>query len=117
MVTHATSAETHGCTHITKQPAHRRSLLTSTSPSRAFLTWLAADRVNGARKARFNLSFTDPFTLRPILSHTELITCARHADEVGRGQNTRLGWSDPAFVQMLVAKRPQGSLQPITLSA
>jgi hypothetical protein len=36
----------------------------------------------------------------------------RKNNHFGRGQNTVLGWSDPTFGQMLVAKRPQGSLQP-----
>ncbi|MGB2668084.1 MAG: hypothetical protein WAK48_29095 [Candidatus Acidiferrum sp.] len=36
-------------------------------------------------------------------------------NRIGRGENSGMGWSDPAFGQVLVAKRPQRSLQPITL--
>lgn len=38
--------------------------------------------------------------------------CAWRDDQFGRGQNTVLGWSDPTFCHLCVAKRPQGSLQP-----
>src|SRR5580704_8648843 len=32
----------------------------------------------------------------------------RKSDHFGRGQNTVLGWSDPTFSQMLVAKKTTG---------
>jgi hypothetical protein len=35
---------------------------------------------------------------------------ARHS--VGRGQNTRMGWSDPTLAHGSVAKEIRGSLQP-----
>src|SRR5260370_1366776 len=96
-VTGTSSPETHGCSHIKKEAQGRKSLLTSSSPSKTFHTWLTATRVNRVRKARFTLPFTDPFTLRATLSLTEHIGCARHDDEFGRGQNTELGGSDPTF--------------------
>ncbi len=34
--------------------------------------------------------------------------CARHDDQFGRGQNTRLGWSDPTFVHVSVPKVIRG---------
>jgi hypothetical protein len=40
-------------------------------------------------------------------------SCAWRDDHFGRGQNTRMGWSDPTFRHLSVAKRPLGSLQPI----
>jgi hypothetical protein len=94
-VTRTSSPETHGCSHINKQTDCGGSLPTSSNPSKTFYRWLTAAKVNGARKAKFTLSFTDPFILKAILSHTEHTGCARHEDEFGRGQNTGLGWSDP----------------------
>jgi hypothetical protein len=38
--------------------------------------------------------------------------CAWRDDQVGRGQNTVLGWSDPTFAHDSVAKVMPGSLQP-----
>jgi hypothetical protein len=38
--------------------------------------------------------------------------CAWRDDQFGRGQNTGLGWSDPTFAHVSVAKVNHGSLQP-----
>jgi hypothetical protein len=38
--------------------------------------------------------------------------CARQNAEVGRGQDTLLGWSDPTFAHGSVPKVSRGSLQP-----
>ena len=111
-VTRTPSAQTHSCAHINKQAESRRSLMTSSSPSRAFHTCSTAARVNGARKARFTVSFTDPFTLKATLSQRKHIDCAQHEDGFGRGQNTGLGWSDPTFGQILAAKRHRGRSSP-----
>jgi hypothetical protein len=116
-VTRTPSAQTHSCARTNKCAEGKRSLLTSSSPSEAFHTCSTAARVNGARSARFTLSFTDPFTLKPSISQREQIDCAEHEDGFGRGQNTGLRWSDPTFGQVHVAKRPPGSLQPSTLVA
>ena len=70
-------------------------------------------RVNGARTTRFTHRFTESFTLKAVRSRTDYRACASRDDGFGRGQNTGVGWSDPTFGQLLVAKRPQGSLQPI----
>lgn len=75
---------------------------------------LAADRVNGARRALFTLSFTGPFTLKEILSHTEHKRCAGHEDESGRGQNTGLGWSDPTLDGLQPPKPLWGRSRPVT---
>jgi len=32
--------------------------------------------------------------------------------DFGQGQNNGVGWSGPTFRHLLVAKKPQGSLQP-----
>jgi hypothetical protein len=105
-VARTSSAETHGCSHINKQAACMKSPVALKSPSRALHSGLTADRVNGVRKSRFTVSFTDPFTSKTILSLTEHTSCAKQNDGFGRGQNTGLGWSDPTFGQMLMAKRP-----------
>ncbi|HEY2545395.1 MAG TPA: hypothetical protein VGI46_04970 [Candidatus Acidoferrum sp.] len=70
--------------------------------------------VNGARTTRFIHPFTDLFTLKAARSGTDYRACASRDSGFGRVQNTGVGWSDPTFGQLLVAKRPQGSLQPIT---
>jgi len=113
-VTRTLSAETHSCSPINKQAGGRRSLLTSSSSSRAFHRCSTAARVNGARKARFTLSFTDPFTLKASISQKEHIGCAQHEDGFGRGQNTGLGWSDPTLDGLQPPKRRWGRSRPVT---
>jgi len=38
--------------------------------------------------------------------------CAQRDDQLGRAQNTELGWSDPTFAHGSVPKVSRGSLQP-----
>lgn len=86
---------------------------TTSLPSAIFAARLAADMVNGARKLLFTVPFTAPFTLQAweALGDTEVVnftwTQAEH----------RTGLERPHFGQVLVAKRPHGSLQPKTLVA
>jgi len=80
-------------------PPHRfsrgtRSSPRSTVPSPTFATHLAADTVNGARKAPFTVPFTAPFTLptREALSDKEVVNCTSTQVE------HRTGLERPHFV-------------------
>ena len=117
MVTCTSYPEMWSCSRVNKRAEYSRNFINSTTPVEILYGWTTAARVNGARERPFTLLFTDPFTLKASISQREHIGCAQHEDGFGRGQNTGLGWSDPIFGQMLVAKRPQGSLQPSTLVA
>jgi hypothetical protein len=70
------------------------------------------DMVNGTRTTRFTIPFTPSFTMKAMRTYRNYRGCASRDRGFVRGQNTDLGWSDPTFGQVLVAKRPQGSLQP-----
>jgi hypothetical protein len=90
-----------------------RGFLTWTGPSAIFTTRLEAYTVNVGRNTRFTVAFTDPFTLKACET-----TCATEVmNSICARGNHRTGLERPHFGQVLVAKRPHGSLQPKTLVA
>jgi hypothetical protein len=97
-------------------PPHRfsestRRLSKSTRKSSFLNSHLRADTVTGAPMTRVTVAVTNAVTsdARKTTRDTAVM------NRIGRGENSGMGWSDPAFGQVLVAKRPQRSLQPITL--
>ncbi len=88
-----------------------RRLSKSTGRSSFLNFHLSEDTVTSARRTRVTVAVTNAVTSDACKTTRDTEVMNR----IGHGENPGMGWSDPAFGQMLIAKRPQGSLQPIVL--
>jgi hypothetical protein len=115
--THTISPEMHGCSPINQQAGCRRKFTELDECFKSFPHVVSCER--GERCAE---STVHPVVHRSVHLEgdpkpygTKRLCNARQ--RIRTRLNTGMGWSDPTFGQMLVAKRPPGSLRPSTLVA